>query len=370
MALQCSSRATGTGRNVLAGCVRSPFHLFLCARDSAGQSRQLRASHPLVSKEMGAQGRGWDVPGPACKRPLATAGQRNRRLLLFRFRFGVGTRPLPHAENRRNWLSGGPSPRGLVALLGASTRCGKATTKGTQSRGWGAAAWAGRASPARGDISRCPRPELCPPTVSPLATSTSIAALGRESARDEQQLKIKAQSPGSATSPLHPGRFRGEAEAKREQKSRRGAARGRSGSGTGSAPGPAAGRGRVLGGEPGSLRPPWRDKAAGSRVQPWDKGRTATPPLQPASHIPAPWERKPRREAAERRCREGGGRNWAASDPQGELPGRLCPRFMEQRPAQASIRQSRTWPPPRPQLGPGAQNEPEEFGAIEGRDAR
>lgn len=135
----------------------------------------------------------------------------------------------------------------------------RSTTEGTRGKGWGSA-------------SRAPR-------VSPLPD----AVWGRESAGDEPQLKItKAQNPSSATSPFHPGRFRGEAEAKREQKSRRGAARGRSGS----APGPAAGSGRDFGGGARVLAPPL---ARQSRQEPGAAlGQSREPPLQPPGHILAP----------------------------------------------------------------------------------
>lgn len=183
----------------------------------------------------------------------------------------------------------------------------RSTTKGTRGRGRGAA-------------SRAPRVPPFPDAV-----------LGRESAGDEPQLKIiKGTKPELGDFPVSPravsGRSRSETGTEIAARGRAGAQRQRE---------RARPRRRLregfLGREPGSSRPPWRDKAARSRVQPWDKARSLLSSL-PATSWP-PWEAKPRGEAAGRRGRRAElGSPWCAP---GELPEKLCPRFTEQRAAQA-----------------------------------
>lgn len=149
--------------------------------------------------------------------------------------------------------------------------------------------------------------------------------VGKATAKNNKRHKTRARRLPRFT----PGGF--GAKQKRNGNRNRGAGPRGGAAAAGARPAPPPAPGGILGGEPGSSRPPWRDKAARSRVQPWDKARSLLSSL-PATSWP-PWEAKPRGEAAKRRGRRAElGSPWCAP---GELPKKLCPRFTEQRAAQA-----------------------------------
>lgn len=214
----------------------------------------------------------------------------------------------------------------------------RSTMKGTRGRGWGAAARAPRVSPFPAVPSR------------------------RRFGSGKPQLKIiKGTKPELGDFPVSPravsGRSRSETGTEIAARGRAGAQRQRE---------RARPRRRLRegfwGGSPGPRAPPGETKPPGAGCSPGTKPGASSPASRP--HPGPPGKRNP---GGKQPGGGAGGRNWAAPGARQASCQKSSVPVLR---SKGQPRQSRTWPPPPPQLVLGAKNQPGgEFDAIQGRDA-